>query len=66
MEYVEASSNEMDIKIELNVLRTPRKNYSRLHPRTTHPPTQERYKKAFRRSVRPADRAGPDTICALS
>ena len=58
MEYVEASSNEMDIKIELSVLRNPRKHYSRLHPRTTHPPTQERYKKAFRRSVRPGRPAG--------
>ena len=46
----------MDINIELSVLRNPRKHYSRLHPRTTHPPTQERYKKAFRRSVRPAGR----------
>ena len=54
MEYVEASSNKMDIKIELSVLRNPRKHYSRLHPRTTHTPTQERYEKAFRRSVPPA------------
>ena len=58
LEYVEASSNEMDIKIELSVLRNPRKHYSRPDPRTTHPPTQERYEKAFRRSVPPGRPAG--------